>query len=105
MLQAFASNLARRHYERNLSQKCWVAWHSVVEARWKQRVEKACQAKAQEVCMALTNDYETKVKSVSTWHQVVKLYGKCVAISVFPKKWSTFASVYMGSLLYVGDKM
>jgi hypothetical protein len=28
-------------------------------------VERACQAKAQEVCMNLTNEYETKVRSVS----------------------------------------
>lgn len=63
--EAFASNLARRHYQRTLQQKVWAAWHSVIEARWRQRVEKACQAKAQEVCMALTNDYETKLSSLN----------------------------------------
>ncbi len=63
--QAFASNLACKHYNRSIQQKCWDAWHSIVEARWRSRVERACQAKAQEVCMALTNDYEVKIASVS----------------------------------------
>jgi hypothetical protein len=43
----------------------WAAWHSIIEDKWRHRVEKACQAKAQEVCMQLTNDYETKISSVS----------------------------------------
>ena len=47
--------------------KVWSAWHSLIEAKWKQRVEKACQSKAQEVCMSLTNDYETRLASVSRW--------------------------------------
>lgn len=63
--EIFASKLAARHYERNLSQKVWDAWHSVIEDKWRNRVEKACQAKAQEVCMNLTNEYETKVRSLN----------------------------------------
>lgn len=63
--EGFASNLAYRHYHRTLQRKVWDAWHSLVEARWRQRVEKACQAKAQEVCIALTNDYETKLSSLN----------------------------------------
>ena len=56
--------LAERHYSRSLTQKVWAGWHSVIENKWRLRVEKACQAKAQEVCMSLTNDYETKLASV-----------------------------------------
>lgn len=63
--EVFASKLAARHYDRKLSQKVWDSWHSVIEDKWRQRVEKACQAKAQEVCMNLTNEYETKVKSLN----------------------------------------
>ena len=62
--QAFASNLARKHYQNKLQQKVWAAWHSVVESRWQQRVEKACQTRAEQVCIELTNDYETKLASV-----------------------------------------
>ena len=54
-----------RQRERRLMTKVWDAWHSLIEAKWKQRVEKACQSKAQEVCMSLTNDYETRLASVS----------------------------------------
>ncbi|ELU07486.1 hypothetical protein CAPTEDRAFT_224814 [Capitella teleta] len=63
--EVFASALARQHHERKVTQKCWVAWHSVIENKWRQRVEKACQAKAEEVCLSLTNDYESKIKSLN----------------------------------------
>ncbi|CAH1789356.1 unnamed protein product [Owenia fusiformis] len=61
----FASNLAVKHYQRGLKQKVWDSWHAVVEAKWRQRVEKACQSKAQEVCMNMTNDYEAKIASLN----------------------------------------
>lgn len=64
--------MAYRHYQRTLSQKVWDAWHSLVESRWRQRVEKACQAKAQEVCMQLTNDYETRLASVSYMNKLLQ---------------------------------
>jgi len=64
-VQAFASNLACKHYQYKLQQKVWAAWHSVVESRWQQRVEKACQTRAEQICIELTNDYETKLASVS----------------------------------------
>ncbi|XP_038077562.1 centrosomal protein POC5-like isoform X2 [Patiria miniata] len=63
--EAFTSKLAVRQRERHLMTKVWGAWHSVIEAKWKQRVEKACQSKAQEVCMSLTNDYETRLASLN----------------------------------------
>ncbi|XP_067653778.1 centrosomal protein POC5-like isoform X1 [Haliotis asinina] len=63
--EAFASNLARKHYERSLSSRVWVAWHSVIENKWRQRVEKACQSKAQDVCLQLTNEYEAKIRKLN----------------------------------------
>ena len=57
--------LAKKHHERCLSRKVWDAWHSVIETKWRVRIEKACQAKAQEVCMQLTEDYETRLANVS----------------------------------------
>ena len=63
--QSFTSRLAAKHYERRQMTRVWAGWHSIIEAKWRQRVEKACQSKAQEVCMQLTNDYETQIASVS----------------------------------------
>ncbi|KAK6178513.1 hypothetical protein SNE40_013291 [Patella caerulea] len=63
--EAYTSNLAKRHYERNLSEKVWAAWHSIIENKWRSRVERACQSKAQEVCMQLTNDYEAKIATLN----------------------------------------
>lgn len=61
--QAFTAKLATQHRERQLKSKVWSAWHSIIVAKWRQRVEKACQGKAQEVCMKLTNDYEARIAS------------------------------------------
>ncbi|XP_033624864.1 centrosomal protein POC5-like [Asterias rubens] len=63
--ETFTSKLAVRQRERRQMTKVWGAWHSLIEAKWKQRVEKACQSKAQEVCMSLTNDYETRLASLN----------------------------------------
>jgi len=79
-LQAFASNLARKHYEHRLGQKVWAAWHSVVESRWQQRVEKACQTRAEQVCIELTNDYETKLTSVCICQWSRHSYLHCILL-------------------------
>ena len=50
-LQGFASKLARRHYNHTLQSLAWTAWRSVIESKWKQRVEKACQVSS---CMTLS---------------------------------------------------
>ncbi|XP_071942230.1 centrosomal protein POC5-like [Antedon mediterranea] len=63
--EVFTGSLAHKHHQRQLMQKVWAGWRGIIEAKWKQRVEKACQAKAQEVCMTLTNDYEARVASVN----------------------------------------
>nr|XP_032824995.1 centrosomal protein POC5 isoform X2 [Petromyzon marinus] len=59
--EVFCSRLARQHYRRALTKKVWAAWHSLVEIRWQQRVERACQARAQEVCIQVGNDYEARI--------------------------------------------
>ena len=56
-LQGFASKLARRHYNHTLQSRAWSAWRSVIESKWKQRVEKACQVSS---CMTLSNYFQTK---------------------------------------------
>nr|XP_022312821.1 centrosomal protein POC5-like isoform X1 [Crassostrea virginica] len=63
--EKFAEKLANRYHERRLQQRVWEAWHSLIENKWRTRVERACQAKAQEVCQQLTNDYEAKVAGLT----------------------------------------
>nr|KAG5701813.1 hypothetical protein BaRGS_019024 [Batillaria attramentaria] len=63
--ESFASNLARKHYERTLSRRVLSAWFSTIQTKWRQHVEKACQMKAQEVCLQLTADYEAKIASLN----------------------------------------
>jgi len=63
--EGFASKLARKHYKHALKLRAWNAWRSVIESKWKQRVEKACQAKAQDVCVKLTEDYESRLQTAN----------------------------------------
>ncbi|XP_041460149.1 LOW QUALITY PROTEIN: centrosomal protein POC5-like [Lytechinus variegatus] len=79
--QVFTMKLAKRHHEKHLKSKVWSAWHSIIVAKWRQRVEKACQTKAQEVCMKLTNDYEARLASLNealeaARAEVTKLHGE-----------------------------
>lgn len=46
----------------------------IIVEKWRRRVEKACQSKAQEVCISLTNDYETKLQSVSIMGEIHHTY-------------------------------
>lgn len=63
--KAYSNGLADRHYKQMLMKKVWVAWHSVIEVKWRERVERACQARAEEVCLRLSADYERKIEEVS----------------------------------------
>jgi len=62
--QEFASKMADKFYKKTLCTKVWEGWRSVVENKWKVRVEKACQIKSQEVCLKLTEDYEERLQGV-----------------------------------------
>lgn len=63
--EGFGSNLARKHRNHVLKCKLWSAWRSLVETKWKQKVEKACQSKAQDVCIQLTDEYEGKLQEAN----------------------------------------
>lgn len=63
--EAYSNGLADRHYKQMLMKKVWVAWHSVIEVKWRERVERACQARAEEVCLRLSADYERKIEELS----------------------------------------
>ena len=61
-LYGFSSKLARKHYKHALKSRAWNSWRSVIESKWKQRVEKACQVNSRvfnepEVA-ALTKNFE-----------------------------------------------
>lgn len=62
--QEFSSKMADKFYKRAIMNKVWIGWRNVVESKWKQRVEKACQIKSQEVCIKLTEDYEERLQAL-----------------------------------------
>ncbi|XP_078253201.1 centrosomal protein POC5 isoform X4 [Rhinoraja longicauda] len=62
-LKDYACILAERHYNYCLMRKACTAWKSVLQTEWKTRVEKACQARAEEVCIQLSRDYERNINA------------------------------------------
>lgn len=62
--QEFASKMADKFYQKTICTKVWAGWRSVVENKWKVRVEKACQIRSQEVCLKLTEDYEERLQEL-----------------------------------------
>uniref|UniRef100_A0A2K5JZW3 Centrosomal protein POC5 n=1 Tax=Colobus angolensis palliatus TaxID=336983 RepID=A0A2K5JZW3_COLAP len=61
----YEGKLADQYYQRTLLKKVWKGWHSIVQKQWKDVVERACQARAEEVCVQISNDYEAKVAMLS----------------------------------------
>ncbi len=41
--EAFTVVLARKHHHQRVKGRVWEAWYGLIQSRWKQRVEKACQ--------------------------------------------------------------
>lgn len=62
--QVYESKLADQYFQRTLLKKVWRGWRAVVQKQWKEVVERACQARAEEVCVQISNDYEAKVALV-----------------------------------------
>ncbi|KAM5330972.1 centrosomal protein POC5 isoform 3-T3 [Glossophaga mutica] len=61
----YEGKLADQYFQRTLLKKVWKAWRATVQKKWKDVVERACQARAEEVCVQLSNDYEAKVAMLS----------------------------------------
>ncbi|XP_074525442.1 centrosomal protein POC5 isoform X2 [Halichoeres trimaculatus] len=59
--EAHAAQAARQHYNRQLKKKVWLGWQSLVQKHWKVRLERACRARAEEVCTQLSAEYEAKL--------------------------------------------
>ncbi|XP_057596938.1 centrosomal protein POC5 isoform X2 [Hippopotamus amphibius kiboko] len=61
----YESKLADQYFQRTLLKKVWRGWRATVQKQWKEVVERACQARAEEVCVQISNDYEAKVAVLS----------------------------------------
>ncbi|XP_066458970.1 centrosomal protein POC5 isoform X2 [Eleutherodactylus coqui] len=59
--EEYVCSLADQHYRRILLKNMWRTWRSALESSWKDKVEQACRARAEEVCIELSSDYESKV--------------------------------------------
>ena len=62
--QAVREKLAKSFYEKNLAQKVWFGWMSVHKEGWKQKIEKACQSRAEEVCHKMADQYDARIAEV-----------------------------------------
>lgn len=69
--QAHAAQVAQQHYNLQLKRKVWLGWHSLIQKHWKVKVERACRARAEEVCDRLSTEYEAKLTEVNTCMQVL----------------------------------
>ncbi|KAK2837366.1 hypothetical protein Q5P01_014578 [Channa striata] len=59
--EAHAAQVAQQHYNLQLKKKVWLGWHSLVQKHWKVKLERACRARAEEVCNRLSAEYEAKL--------------------------------------------
>ncbi|NXK75349.1 POC5 protein, partial [Amazona guildingii] len=63
--EEYANRIADRQFRTALMKKVWTAWRSHSEEKWKEKVAKACQLRAEDVCVQLTNDYEAKIAELT----------------------------------------
>ncbi|KAM6230661.1 centrosomal protein POC5 isoform 2-T2 [Porphyrio hochstetteri] len=63
--EEYANRIADRQFRTALMKKVWAAWRSLSEEKWKDKVAKACQLRAEDVCVQLTNDYEAKIAELT----------------------------------------
>ncbi|NWH38176.1 POC5 protein, partial [Chloropsis hardwickii] len=63
--EEYAIRMADKHFQTALMKKVWAAWRSFSEEKWKNKVARACQLRAEDVCVQLTNDYEAKIAELT----------------------------------------
>ncbi|XP_068033350.1 centrosomal protein POC5 isoform X2 [Anomalospiza imberbis] len=63
--EEYAIRMADRHFQTTLMKKVWAAWHSVSEERRKDKVARACQLRAEDMCVQLANDCEAKIAELT----------------------------------------
>ncbi|KFP89279.1 Centrosomal protein POC5 [Apaloderma vittatum] len=79
--EEYANRIADRQFRTALMKKVWTAWRSLSEEKWKEKVAKACQLRAEDVCVQLTNDYEAKIAELATTleqtkAEILRLHGE-----------------------------
>ncbi|XP_074876484.1 centrosomal protein POC5 isoform X3 [Buteo buteo] len=79
--EEYANRIADRQFQTALMKKVWAAWRSLSEEKWKDKVAKACQLRAEDVCVQLTNDYEAKIAELTatleqTKAEILRLHGE-----------------------------
>lgn len=77
----YAIRMADKHFQTALMKKVWAAWRSVSEQRWKEKVTRACQLRAEDVCVQLTNDFEAKIAEVIFFPSFTPRLPICVLLS------------------------
>ena len=60
----FATKLADAYYERRVKARVLLAWQRASVQRHKQKLERVCKKKAEEVCYDLAKNYEAKIKKL-----------------------------------------
>ncbi|XP_064293813.1 centrosomal protein POC5 isoform X1 [Phalacrocorax carbo] len=63
--EEYANRIADKQFRTALMKKVWAAWRAHSEEKWKEKVAKACQLRAEDVCVQLTNDYEAKIAELT----------------------------------------
>ncbi|XP_032297222.1 centrosomal protein POC5 isoform X3 [Coturnix japonica] len=63
--EEYANRIADKQFQTSLKKKVWAAWRSLSEERWKDKVSKACQQRAEDICVQLTNNYEAKIAELT----------------------------------------
>ncbi|NWI31696.1 POC5 protein, partial [Sula dactylatra] len=63
--EEYANRIADKQFRTALMKKVWAAWRALSEENWKEKVAKACQLRAEDVCVQLTNDYEAKIAELT----------------------------------------
>ncbi|KFO73744.1 Centrosomal protein POC5, partial [Cuculus canorus] len=64
--EEYANRIADRQFRTALMKKVWAAWRSLSEEKWKEKAARACQLRAEDICVELTNDYENKITELTT---------------------------------------
>lgn len=63
-LKSFTTKLADKFYHQRTKLKSFVVWHTFLINKHKQKFEKACKKKAEEVCFDLATTYEKKIRKL-----------------------------------------
>jgi hypothetical protein len=62
--EVFTTKLAEKFYQLKMKSKIFLNWHILLSNKHKNKVEKACKKKAEEVCLDLAKQYEDKIKKL-----------------------------------------